>query len=453
MRLLVIAPSWLPNFWHGGKVLGPPMCLPVLASLTPPGVKIHLVDENVETVNLAEPADLVAISCMTASAPRGYEIADHFRARGVPVVMGGMHPSVLPQEAAEHSDAVVIGEAENQWPRVFADFAAGRPQQFYRAEERPQLEDLPIPRRDLLRTDRYLTVNLVQTARGCPHACDFCSVSPVFGRRYRFRPIPEVIEEIRSLGSRWVGFPDDNIVASPRRAKELFEALLPLNLRWVGQGDLSMAKDQELLKLMARSGCMAMFIGLESLSQDSLAAVNKRANIGVDYERAIAAIHRHGIDIVGSFIFGLDPDQPGVFRQTVAFAERVKLGVAQFPVLTPFPGTPLYDRLKEEGRITSFDWSLYTMGNVVYQPRNMTADELRQGRAYAYRRFYSLPSILRRMLVRRPGKSSWLLRTVVNLSYRRRLRGGKIADSLPGERATVPALRPAREEIAAHGEP
>ena len=453
MRLLVIAPSWLPNFWHGGKVLGPPMCLPVLASLTPPGVKIHLVDENVETVNLAEPADLVAISCMTASAPRGYEIADHFRARDVPVVMGGMHPSVLPQEAAEHSDAVVIGEAENQWPRVFADFAAGRPQQFYRAEERPQLEDLPIPRRDLLRTDRYLTVNLVQTARGCPHACDFCSVSPVFGRRYRFRPIPEVIEEIRSLGSRWVGFPDDNIVASPRRAKELFEALLPLNLRWVGQGDLSMAKDQELLKLMARSGCMAMFIGLESLSQDSLAAVNKRANIGVDYERAIAAIHRHGIDIVGSFIFGLDPDQPGVFRQTVAFAERVKLGVAQFPVLTPFPGTPLYDRLKEEGRITSFDWSLYTMGNVVYQPRNMTADELRQGRAYAYRRFYSLPSILRRMLVRRPGKSSWLLRTVVNLSYRRRLRGGKIADSLPGERATVPALRPAREEIAAHGEP
>ena len=429
------------------------MCLPVLASLTPPGVKIHLVDENVETVNLAEPADLVAISCMTASAPRGYEIADHFRARGVPVVMGGMHPSVLPQEAAEHADAVVIGEAENQWPRVLADFAAGRAQQFYRAEERPQLEDLPIPRRDLLRTDRYLTVNLVQTARGCPHACDFCSVSPMFGRRYRFRPIPEVIEEIRSLGSHTVGFPDDNIVASPRRAKELFEALLPLDLRWVGQGDLSMAKDEELLKLMARSGCMAMFIGLESLSQDSLAAANKRANIGVDYEQAIAAIHRHGIDIIGSFVFGLDPDQPDVFRETVGFVERVKLGMAQFPVLTPFPGTPLYDRLNEEGRITSFDWSLYNMGNVVYRPRNMTAAELLQGRLYAYRRFYSLPSILRRMLVRRPGKSNWLLRTVVNLSYRRRLRGGKIADSLPGERATVSAPRPALEQIHTHSQP
>ncbi len=450
MRLLVISPSWLPAFWHGGKVLSPPMCLPVLASLTPPGVKIHLVDENVETVNLAEPADLVAISSMTASAPRGYEIADHFRARGVPVVMGGMHPSVLPQEAAEHADAVVIGEAENQWPRVFADFAAGRPQQFYRTEERPELKDLPIPRRDLLRTDRYLAPNLVQTARGCPHACDFCSVSPMFGRRYRFRPIPEIVEEIRSLGSRWLGFTDDNIVASPRRAKELFEALLPLNLRWVGQGDLSMAKDEELLKLMARSGCMGMFIGLESLSQESLAAANKRSNIGVDYEQAIAAIHRHGIDIIGSFIFGLDPDRPGVFRETVAFAERVKLAVAQFPVLTPFPGTPLHERLKEEGRITSFDWSLYTMSNVVYRPRNMTAAELQEGHLYAYGRFYSLPSILRRMLVYRPGKSGLLLRTVVNLSYRRRLRGGKIAESLPGEHATARVPRPALKERRVH---
>lgn len=439
MRLLVISPSWLPAFWNGGKTLAPPMCLPILASLTPPGVKIHLVDENVETVDLAEPADLVAISCMTASAPRGYEIADAFRARGVPVVMGGMHPSALPQEAAEHADAVVIGEAENQWPRIFADFAAGRPQRLYQREQRPDLKDLPIPRRDLLRTERYVTVNLVQTARGCPHACTFCSVSPIFGRRYRFRPVAEVVEEIRSLGARWVGFQDDNIVAGRTRAKELFEALLPLNLRWVGQGDLSMAKDEELLNLMARSGCTAMFVGLESLSQESLAAANKRPNMGLDYERAVATIHRHGIDIIGSFVFGLDPDQPGVFRQTVDFAERMKLGAAQFAVLTPFPGTPLYDQLKEEGRITSQDWALYTMGHVVYQPRNMTADQLLQGRLYAYRRFYSSQSILRRMLVRRPGKSKWLLRMVVNLSYRRLHRGGKITDRIPGDRASLPA--------------
>ncbi len=400
---------------------------------------MHLVDENVERVDLTEEADLVALSCMTASAPRGYAIADRFRERGIPVVMGGMHPSALPEEAAKHADAVVIGEAENQWPGVFADFAAGRPQPMYRAEQRPELTDLPLPRRDLLHTERYLAPNVVQTARGCPHACSFCSVSPVFGRRYRFRPIPEVIEEIRSLGAHSIGFPDDNIVAGRARAAQLFEALIPLNIRWVGQGDLSMAKDEELLKLMARSGCMAMFVGIESLSQESLAASHKRPNLGLDFERAIATIHRHGIDLVGSFIFGLDTDQSSMFRETVAFTERVKLGAAQFSVLTPFPGAPVYEQLKQEERITSFDWSLYTMGHVVYRPRNMTAAELTAGRDYAYGHFYSLPSIARRTLVRRGSRANWLLRAAVNLSYRRRLRGGKIADSLPGDRAAAPA--------------
>jgi radical SAM superfamily enzyme YgiQ (UPF0313 family) len=259
-------------------------------------------------------------------------------------------------------------------------------------------------------------------------------VTPIFGRRYRFRPVAEVVEEVRSLRSRWVGFTDDNIVASPTRAKELFEALLPLDLRWVGQGDLSMARDEEVLRLAARSGCMAMFIGLESLSQESLAAANKRLNIGIDYEWAIKTIHRHGIEIIGSFVFGLDPDQPEVFRQTVDFAERLKIGAAQFAVLTPFPGTPLYDQFQQQNRITNQDWAAYTMGKVVYQPANMTARQLLQGRLYAYRRFYSLQSILRRTLVRRRGKGGWLLRTVVNFSYRRLHRGGKITDSIPGER-------------------
>ena len=415
------------------------MCLPVLASLTPSDVQIHLVDENVERVDLTEEADLVALSCMTASAPRAYAIADSFRERGIPVVMGGMHPSALPEEAAEHADAVVVGEAENQWPGVLEDFAAGRLQPLYRAEQRPELGGLPFPRRDLLHLDRYLSPNLVQTARGCPHACSFCSVSPVFGRRYRFRPIPEVIEEIRSLGTRSIGFPDDNIVASRARSAQLFEALIPLKIQWVGQGDLSMAKDEELLKLMARSGCLAMFVGIESLSQESLAASHKQPNLGLDFERAIATIHRHGIDLVGSFVFGLDTDDKSMFRETVAFIERVKLAVAQFPVLTPFPGAPVYQQLKDEGRITSFDWARYTMGNVVYQPKHMTAAELEAGRNYAYGHFYSLPSIARRVLVRRVTRTNWMLRTAVNFSYRRRLRGGRIADSLPGDGAQAPA--------------
>jgi radical SAM superfamily enzyme YgiQ (UPF0313 family) len=379
---------------------------------------------------------------MTAAAPRGYEIADRFRDRGVPVVMGGMHPSALPEEAAEHADAVVIGEAENQWQQVFADFAAGRPQQTYRAEGRPSLENLPLPRRDLLDPRRYLMVNLVQTARGCPHACTFCSVSPTFGRQYRFRPIPEVIEEIRSLNTRWVAFPDDNIVANPTRAKALFEALIPLRLRWVGQGDLTMARDNELLRLMARSGCTWMFVGLESVSEASLAAANKRPNLGLDMAEAIAKIHRHRIDIVGSFVLGLDPDTTAVFEETVAFAQRLRLGAAQFAVLTPFPGTRTHEDLTREGRIVNHDWSRYTQGHVVYQPRNMTAAQLQQGRQEAYRRFYSRQSILWRTLTLRGGLTKSLLRSVVNNSYRRLHRGGKISHCMLGHSLTAPAARP-----------
>jgi len=418
------------------------MSLPVLASLTPPDVDVHLVDEHVEPTDLDEPADLVAISCMTAAAPRGYEIADRFRDRGVPVVMGGMHPSVLPEEAAEHADAVVVGEAEHQWPQVFADFAAGRPQQTYRTEERPTLENLPVPRRDLLDASRYLTVNVVQTARGCPHACTFCSVSPAFGRRYRFRPIPEVIEEIRSLNTRWVFFPDDNIVASRSRAKALFEALIPLRLRWVGQGDLTMAQDEELLRLMSRSGCTWMFVGLESISEAGLTAANKQPNLGLDMAEAIGKIHRHGIDVVGSFVFGLDPDTTSVFGETVAFAEGVRLGAAHFLVLTPLPGTRTYEDLHREGRITNPDWSRYTQSHVVYQPLNMTAAELKQGRLEAYRRFYSRRSILRRTLTLRGGLTKSLLRSVVNHSYRRLHRGGKISHRMLGHSLTAPAARP-----------
>lgn len=416
------------------------MSLPVLAALTPPGVDLHLVDEHVEGVDLTEAADLVAISAQTASAPRAYEIADAFRARGVPVVMGGMHPSALPEEAGQHADAVVVGEAENQWAQVLTDFAAGHPQPLYRAAERPVLTNLPLPRWDLLRRERYLLTNLVQTARGCPHACSFCSVSSVFGRRYRFRPIGEVIEEIRALKLRSVAIYDDNLVGRPARARELCEALMPLKVRWVGQGDLSVAEDEELLQLMARSGCLAMFVGIESLSQESLDGAHKHPNLGLDLERAVAKIHRHGIDLVGAFVFGLEGDYPDIFARTVSFAERVKLAAAQFTVLTPFPGTPIHDQLQAEGRIMTGDWSQYTMGNVVYAPKHMTASQLAAGRNYAYRRFYSLRSMARRLSVRRGTRTNWGMRLAANWSYRRLLRGGTIAERLPRDRAAPSSL-------------
>ncbi|NIM04374.1 MAG: radical SAM protein [Armatimonadetes bacterium] len=434
-KLLIIAPAWSQGWWGGGKVLAPPLVLPLLAALSPADVDVQLLDENVEAVDTNADVDWVAITCMTASAPRAYAISDAFRRRGIPVVMGGIHPTVLPEEAAAHADAVVIGEAEPLWREVLADLAASRLRPRYRHDGYSDLIGLPHPRRDLLRVDRYLTTNVVQTGRGCPNACSFCTVSTTSGRQYRFRPIPEVVEEVRSLSSGWVGFVDDNIAGNARRAKDLFAALIPLKRRWIGQADLTMARDPELLSLAARSGCQAMFIGLESLSEDNLRATHKVSNVGTDMGAAITTIHKAGIEIIGSFVLGLDGDDCGVFARTVEFAQRHKLVAAQFAVLTPFPGTAMRQQLDREGRIVDHDWSHYTMSNVVFRPRHMTDLELRAGQKYVYGRFYSLPSILKRSFtVRR----KFLGRLLVNLSYRGIHRGKGIHDRLPAQRLPRP---------------
>lgn len=418
--IMIIAPAWNQGWWNGGKVLAPPLALPLIAGLTPPDVDVRLVDESVQDIDMEAETECVAISCMTASAPRAYEIGDAFRRRGIPVIMGGIHPTVMPDEAGLHADAVVIGEAEPVWTRVLADLARGTLAARYQGPKDYDIMGLPLPRRDLLDRKSYLTVNTVQTARGCPNDCAFCSVGNVAGRRYRFRPVSEVVEEVRTLKG-WVGFVDDNITGNPKRAKELFEALIPLQLRWVGQADLNMAKDPELLSLAARSGCYAMFVGIESLSQENLQATGKFPNVGLDMGKAIAKIHRAGIDIIGSFVLGLDGDDPDTFTRTVEFAIRHRLAAAQFSVLTPFPGTRIHQQLENEGRILDRDWSHYTMSNVVFQPRHMSAWQLRQGQASVYRRFYSIPSIATRIFTARnfTRPDRLLLGLSVDLSYRR----------------------------------
>jgi radical SAM superfamily enzyme YgiQ (UPF0313 family) len=403
--------------------------------LTPPEVDVQLVDENVEPIDLQTPADWVAISAATAAAPRAYRVADAFRERNIPVVMGGIHPTLLPDEAGAHADAVVVGEAEPVWREVVGDLAGGRLKPRYESDGYHDLAGLPRPRRELLRGDRYLTINVVQTARGCPNACTFCTVSAVFGRRYRFRPVAEVVEEVRPLRG-WVGFVDDNIVGNPARAKELFEALIPLKLRWVSQGDLSMAKDPELLALAARSGCQAMYIGLESVSAANLRATGKSPNLNCDMGEAIGRIHRAGIEIIGSFVLGLDGDDPSAFARTAQFAQRHRLLAAQFSVLTPFPGTAVHRQLEAEGRIEDHDWSHYTMSDVVFRPRHMTALQLYEGQKATYRRFYSLPSIFRRALT---GRGKLVARLLVNLSYRRLHAGKSICAALPSHGPMEPA--------------
>jgi len=342
----------------------------------------------------------------------------------------------LPDEAAAYADAVVVGEAEPVWREVLADLTANRLRPRYQSDGYADLAGLPRPRRELLQVDRYLTTNIVQTARGCPNACAFCTVSTVSGRQYRFRPVPEVVEEVRSLPGGWVGFVDDNIAGHARRAKELFEALIRLRIRWIGQTDLTMAKDPELLSLAARSGCQAMFVGLESLSQENLRATHKVPNLGTDMGAAIRTIHKAGIEIIGSFVLGLDGDDRGVFARTVEFAERHKLVAAQFAVLTPFPGTAMREQFEREERIVDHDWSHYTMSNVVFRPQHMTDLELRAGQKYVYGRFYSIPSILKRSFtVRR----KFLARLLVNFSYRGIHRGNGMHHRLPAQHRARPA--------------
>jgi len=399
MRLLLIAPSWTePGLNpHQGFSFFPPLNLGILAAITPPDWEVRLIDENFAPVDYDYPADLVGISFMTGLAPRAYAMADRFRSRGRSVVLGGIHASAVPEEAKRHADAVVVGEAENLWPLLVADFAAGRLQPIYRAAERPNLEHWTRPRRSIFPPKGYFTRATTQTTRGCPFRCNFCSVTQFFGHTYRFRPVADVVSEVEEMASPVVFFVDDNIVGNPRRAKDLFRALIPLRVRWMSQGSLTMAEDDELLTLAAKSGCIGLFVGFESLNPAAIAAMGKPINVVSRYETAIKRLHGHGIAIEGAFIFGLDEDDDSVFERTVSFAQRVHLEAVQFSVLTPFPGTPLYREMEAAGRIIERDWAKYDGQEVVFRPKQMSPDKLKDGLQAAWRQVYSYPSILGRL--------------------------------------------------------
>ncbi len=371
----------------------PPLNLLYLAALTPRDIEVTLTDEHVDKIDFEEEVDLVGITSLTATAPRAYEIADEFRKRGIKVVLGGIHPSVLPQEAVQHADAVVIGEAENLWPQVIEDFTKERLKKFYQSSQKPSLENLPLPRRDLLQGKRYLTKNFIQTTRGCPFNCDFCSVTMFFGKRHRFRPIADVIKEIESLNGNFTVFADDNVAAHTKYAKELFKALVPCKKRWFSQADLTIAQDEELLRLAAKSGCEGLYIGLESLTDVGLKKFKKQIN----FKEAVNRLKSYGIRVEGSFIFGFDSDDKKVFEKTLKFAQELRLDMVTFHLLTPLPGTKLYEKLEEENRIVERDWSKYDLSTVVFEPKQMTREELQEGVRWAMQEFYSLFSITKRL--------------------------------------------------------
>jgi radical SAM superfamily enzyme YgiQ (UPF0313 family) len=394
MKLLLISPSRR----LGKRVLKalkmPQLGLHILASLTPGDVDITLVDEDIGEVDFSLDFDLVGISCMTATANRGYWLSEMYRQRGSKVVLGGIHPTILPQEAIQHADAVVIGEAEGCWADVVNDFRRGALQKFYHVPE-PDLSRVPFPRRDFdIDKAIFRCVGLL-TTRGCPYACEFCSVTDFYGRKIRHRPVSMVVEDIKQSGSRTFLILDDNVAGHPEYSKELFEALIPLGIEWVGQSSVSLAKDREMLKLCRLSGCAALFFGLESVSPTSLIGMKKSLKSIEETEEAIKVIQDHGIAFHPSIILGFDTDTKAIFDDTLEFLARTQLPTMALQVLTPYPGTRLYQRFRDQGRIISQDWSHYDHHTVVFQPKNMTPQELAEGHHYVQSEFYSFSSILR----------------------------------------------------------
>jgi len=380
--------------------------LPILAAHADDRFDVRILDENVEEIQFdAVDADLVGISLMTCTALRGYEIADGFRRRGVKVILGGMHVFFLQDEALEHADAVVIGEAEYAWNDLLDDFLAGRLQRSYRAAKLHDLAGLPRPRLDLLKPGAYSFANVVETSRGCPNRCNYCAVTEFWGSKFRFRPVEEVIDEIRALPPGDLLFIDDNMFGHSERSKELFRALIPLKRRWVGQGDLRLARDPELLELASRSGCKWLFMGFATTSVENLRSLGKaKLNRAPEYEQSISTIHRSGIKILGSFMFGLDNDGPDVFDRTLDFCIGNRLECANFYVLTPLPGTKLFDEMKANNRIEHFNWSRYDANHVVIRPAHMSKRELTEGYIRTYHAFYSMRSIAKRALATKRDK-------------------------------------------------
>jgi radical SAM superfamily enzyme YgiQ (UPF0313 family) len=400
MKLLLVSPGWPKGrLWGELAFKFPSLSLATIAAATPAQWEVELADENMRPLDLGSAAHLVALSAMTPQAPRAYQIADAFRGRGIPVVMGGFHASNLPQEALNHVDAVVLGEGETVWPRLLADLQAGHLQQIYRPTASLDMACIPPARREIYASHDYLLTNTVQTTRGCPHRCEFCSVTSFFGNSYRERPLHQVLKELNTLRSSgsFVFFVDDNLVANRRYALELFAGMRGMGLKWLSHAPIDFARDSELLKAAAGAGCFGMFVGFESLNQETLAALGKKTNQADSYLAHARAIQDQGIGILGSFVLGCDGDTPAVFEPILRFCHQARLEAAIFPILTPFPGTKVRERLEREGRITSNDWRDYDMGHVNFVPQGMSAAELQAGHDWLNSSFYSFSSMYRRI--------------------------------------------------------
>lgn len=403
-----------------------PLPAAAIAGLTPDEVEVSFYDDRMEKIPFDHKTDAVVISVETYTAKRAYQIATEYRKRGVPVIMGGFHATLLPEEVQQYAEAVVVGEAETIWHSVIMDLQNGNLQPHYQSDERPSLDCIRLDR-SIFRGKRYLPIGLVETGRGCRYSCDFCAIQSYFNSTHRTRPVEDIVQEIQSLKKEKniFFFVDDNFIGNIKEAKELLRALIPLKIRWITQMSIDGAYDDELLKLLDASGCKGVLIGFESLDEKNLKLMNKSFNtMHGGYEKALTNLRRYNIRIYATFVFGYDHDTAISFDAAVKFAKEQQFYIAAFNHLTPFPGTPLYKELEKKGRLIFEQWWLddnYRYNDLPFEPKQLAPEDVTRLCVESRRKFYSFGSILKRATARSNRSDGFMLRNYfpINFMHRR----------------------------------
>lgn len=443
MKIALLAPAGAMHRYNGMFHKGlhyAPITLALLAALVPKELEaeVRIYDETAEAIPLDLEADIIGITCITGTAARCYRYADYFRKRGIKVILGGVHPSLMPDEARKHADSVIVGLGEDNFPQALLDFKNGCLKEIYYQDKCTDIGGRPLPRKDLLRKDKYITLNTVEAIRGCNHSCTFCAYPQAFGKKVYKRPIEDILAEIKSFKGKEVVFPDVNLIADVKFAKELFTAMIPLKKWWFGLTTTAIGDNEELLDVFEKSGCKGLLIGFESVNQETQKNINKGVNRVNEYKTLMEKLHKRGIMVMGCFSFGSDEDKKDVFKRTVDLCIEAKIDLPRFSVITPFPATQFYNELESEGRIIDRDWAMYDVEHCVYKPKHMTKEELEEGIAWAWKEAYSVKNIFKRLDLtkRKTVKSIFML---LNIGYRKYAKEFKIFDaSIMSDNSDIP---------------
>ncbi len=421
LRIALISPKG-PLYRHRGGIFRKslrymPLTLPTLTALVPAQLNADIIciDEGIEDVDLELEVDLIGLTVITGTAPRAYQLSERFRQRGITVVLGGPHVTLVPDDAQPHADSIVVGYAEDEWPRLLTDFVNGQLRPRYSQAPDLDLSRRPLPDRGVLPRKKFLTTDVFEATRGCVHNCSFCVVPSAWGRRPLHKPVEDVVRDIKRQKARRAIFVDLNLIADKDYATELFEALVPLNIQWYGLATTLLCDDPPLLNLISRSGCRGLLMGLESIRKNNLAQNGKRFNDPDSYRRVVEMLHERKIALQGCFVFGLDDDTPEVFMETAQLAVDLKIDLPRFAIVTPFPGTELFRRLDRSGRILTRNWELYDGQHAVFEPKNMSVGQLQSGNEQAWKYAYRWSSIARRL---RQSAAPPHIALITNLGYR-----------------------------------